>query len=147
MRIIYFAGLIALGFAMSGCATIVKGTTQSLSIKTPPVDGAKCTLTNSEGTWFLTSPGSVVVHKTKNDLQVGCTKDGYQDVSAIVPAVFHGTTAGNIIFGGLAGIAIDAASGANYEYPPVYELPMTPVTPPAPVVQPIPDTSGQKPNS
>ena len=147
MKLLAIAAAAALGIATSGCATIVKGTTQSLSIKTPPVEDAKCTLTNTEGTWYLTSPGSVVVHKTKNDLHVACTKDGFDDVSATVPSHFNGTTFGNIIAGGVIGVGIDAASGANYYYPPVWELPMTPVTPPSPVAQPIPDSSDHKSNS
>ena len=140
------AGLIALGFALSACATIVKGTTQSISIKTPPVEGAKCTLVNTEGTWFLTSPGSAVVHKTKNDLRVDCVKEGYENVSATVSPKFNNVTFGNIIAGGLIGVGVDAASGANYQYPPVYELPMIPVVPTA-IMQPIPDTSDHQPGS
>ena len=140
------AGLIALAFVLSACATIVNGTTQSISIKTPPVDGAKCTLVNTEGTWFLTSPGSVVVHKTKNDLRVDCVKDGYENATATVAPMFKATTFANVIAGGLVGVAVDAASGANYDYPPVYELPMTPTAPPA-VTQPVPDNSDHQPTS
>jgi len=139
-------GLIALALVLSDCATIVKGTTQSISIKTPPIDGAKCTLVNTEGTWFLTSPGSVVVHKTKNDLHVDCVKDGYENASTTIAPEFKTTTLGNVIAGGLVGVAVDAASGANYEYPPVYELPMTPTAPPA-VTQPAPDNSDHQPTS
>lgn len=128
------AGLIALVIALSGCATIVKGTTQSISIKTPPVDGAKCTLVNSEGTWFLTSPGTVTVHKTKNDLKVDCVMEGYESATATIAPTFNKTTFANVIAGGLVGVAVDAASGANYEYPPVYEVPMTQVAPAAAAV-------------
>lgn len=70
-----------------------------------------------EGTWFLTSPGSVVVHKTKNDLLVVCRKDGYNDTSLTIPSKFGGATAANIIAGGVIGLGVDAASGANYSYP------------------------------
>ncbi|MGD0143742.1 MAG: hypothetical protein ABSC92_11325 [Rhizomicrobium sp.] len=45
------AALAALGIALSGCASIVEGTTQSVAVATPSADGAKCTLVNSEGTW------------------------------------------------------------------------------------------------
>jgi hypothetical protein len=146
MNLVKFAGLVALGFAVSGCATIVKGTTQSISIKTPPVEGAKCTLVNTEGTWFLTSPGSVVVHKTKNDLKVDCVKEGYVEATATIAPEFNKTTVANVIAGGLIGVAVDAASGANYEYPPVYELPMVAVAP-AVTTQPLPDNSDHKPTS
>ena len=151
MKRMYAAGLMALGAALSGCATIVNGTTQSVSVSTPPVEGAHCKLVNSEGTWYLTSPGSVVVHKTKNDLDVTCTKDGFEDAHVVVPSKFDGTTAGNIIAGGLVGIAVDAASGANYEYPAETAIPMKPLgasagaaaapTPPASGAASAPPTS------
>ena len=110
------AAIAAMGIALSGCATIVDGSSQSVSVSTSPVQGAACTLTNSEGTWYLTSPGSVQVHKTKNDLTVTCTKDGYQPGSQVAVSKFGGATFGNIVAGGGIGAIVDAASGANYYY-------------------------------
>lgn len=124
MKLSAFAALALAGVALSGCATIVNGSTQSVSVNTPPVPGAQCTLTSSEGTWYVTTPGSVVVHKTKNDLQAVCKKDGYQDATAVIPAKFGAMTLGNVIAGGVIGIAVDAASGANYSYPESTDIPM-----------------------
>ena len=116
MKIQAIAAVAALGAALSGCATIVDGSTQSMSVSTTPVQGAACTLTNTEGTWYLTSPGSVTVHKTKNDLTVSCTKDGFQNGSQVAVSKFGGATFGNIVAGGGIGAIVDAASGANYYY-------------------------------
>lgn len=116
MKIQAIAAMAALGVALAGCATIVDGTKQSVSVSTSPVQGAECTLTNSEGTWYVTSPGSVEVHKTKNDLTVTCKKDGYQSGTQVAVSNFGGATFGNIVAGGLIGAGIDAASGANYYY-------------------------------
>ena len=127
MRLIELAALAAAGAALSGCASIVEGTTQSVAVTTPPVSGASCTLANSEGTWYLTSPGNATVHKTKNDLKVFCTKAGYQDATTVVPPHFNGATLGNVIAGGVIGIGIDAATGANFNYPENIADPMTPV--------------------
>jgi len=124
MKIYAFAATAALGIALSGCATIVDGSTQSMSVSTTPVQGAACTLKNSEGTWFLTSPGSVQVHKTKNDLTVSCTKDGYQSGSQIAVSKFGGATFGNIVAGGGIGAIVDAASGANYYYDSPLTVPL-----------------------
>ena len=113
-----FAALAALIAAsgLSGCATIIDGTTQPVSVNTTPQDGAKCTLKNSEGTWYLTSPGSTTVHKTKHDMTISCTKDGFTGGEVLARSHFGGATAGNVIAGGVIGIGIDAASGANYYY-------------------------------
>jgi uncharacterized protein YceK len=35
----------------SGCASIVTGHNQPLSVQTPDCDGATCVLMNSKGTW------------------------------------------------------------------------------------------------
>lgn len=124
MKFTAFAALAALGVAVSGCATIIDGTTQSVSVNTTPEEGAACTLVNSQGTWYLTSPGSTTVHKTKTDLDVTCTKPGFKAGHVVAVSHFTGKTAGNVIAGGLIGVGIDAASGANYHYDPVIEVPL-----------------------
>lgn len=130
--------VIGVGVLLSGCATIVKGTTQSVSVTSTPADGAECSLQNSEGTWFVKTPGSTVVHKTKNDLNITCKREGFADASKVVAPKFGAATFGNIIAGGVIGVGIDAASGANYEYPSVIDVPMTSMAPlpPVPVTPP-----------
>jgi hypothetical protein len=140
MKFYHSAAILAVGFALSGCATIVEGTTQSLSVNTIPADGAKCTLTNSQGTWYVTTPGSVTVHKTKTDLDVTCIKQGFQPGHLMAVSHFGATTAANVIAGGIVGIGVDAASGANYHYDNPISVPLgapdpaaaaqTPATPP-----------------
>ena len=116
MKVGICAAIAAIGIALSGCATIVDGSTQSVSVSTAPVQGAACTLTNSEGTWFVTSPGNAVVHKTKSDLTVTCKKNGFRSGSQVAVSKFGGATFGNIVLGGGVGAIVDAASGANYYY-------------------------------
>lgn len=139
MKVRSLAAIAAAGVCLSGCATIIKGTTQSVSVSTTPVEGAACTLTNSEGTWFITSPGSAVVQKTKSDLQITCLKDGYAPGHGVGFSHFNATTAGNILLGGVVGLGVDAASGADNEYdtvpiivplgPPQSFTPTSPVKP------------------
>ena len=108
--------VITAALALSGCATIVDGSKQSVSVSTTPVQGASCTLTNSEGTWYITTPGSTTVHKTKNDMTVDCKKEGYEPGHQMAIAHFGGATFGNLVLGGGVGAIVDAASGANYSY-------------------------------
>jgi hypothetical protein len=129
MKLSAIAAIAALGVALSGCATIVDGTHQSVSVNTTPVQDSQCTLTNSQGTWYLKSPGSVEVHKTKTDLHIACTHDGYQPGDMVAVSKFGGATFGNIIAGGLIGAGVDAASGANYYYDTPITVPLgAPVT-------------------
>ena len=122
------AAVAALGAAVSGCATIIEGTTQSVSVNTTPAQGAQCTLINSQGTWYVNSPGSVTVHKTKTDLDITCLKPGYGPGHLVAKSHFSGTTAGNVIAGGVVGIGVDAASGANFYYDNPIEVPLGPPT-------------------
>ena len=109
------AFLVSLPF-ISGCATVVNGTTQSVAISTTPEQGSACTLTNVIGTYSATTPAVVIVRRTKNDLIATCTKEGYEAGISTAPAIFGGATFGNIIIGGGLGAIADAASGANYSY-------------------------------
>jgi hypothetical protein len=124
MKLSALAAVAALGVAVSGCATIVNGTHQSVSVNTTPVQDAQCTLTNSQGTWYVKSPGSVDVHKTKTDLDITCTHDGYGPGHLVAVSKFGAATFGNVIAGGLVGVAVDAASGANYHYDSPITVPL-----------------------
>ena len=112
---------------LTGCASIVKGSSQSILITTPPADGANCVLSSKEGNWTLVSPGAVTVSKSKENITVTCKKDGFQDAVASIPSNFEGWTVGNLVFGGLIGLGVDAATGAINDYPDAFQVPMTPV--------------------
>jgi uncharacterized protein YceK len=109
---------LALALGLSGCATIMEGTTQSVTITTAP-PGAHCTI-DREGARVgevSATPGSIQLNKSGKDLAVTCTKAGYQTATIVQSPDFSGTTFGNIIIGGGIGAIADAASGANYKYP------------------------------
>jgi phosphoketolase len=110
---------------LSGCASIVEGSTQTIAVATPPADGARCILTSSEGVYYVTTPGNATVHKTKNDIDVLCKKDGFQEATYKIESHFNGATAGNILAGGIIGMGVDAATGANYNFPAEVKIPMT----------------------
>jgi hypothetical protein len=59
-------------------------------------------------------------------VQITCTRDGYEPTTEIVDSKFSGATVGNVLLGGLIGIAVDAASGANNNYPERILIVMTP---------------------
>ncbi len=122
----YIVSFVAI-LPLTGCASIVEGTTQSIAITTAPVDGAKCTLISSQGTYYVTTPGNAIVHKTKTDLDVTCTKEGFLDASTKISPHFNGATVGNVLAGGLIGIAVDASTGANYTYPDSTIVPLLPI--------------------
>jgi hypothetical protein len=118
---------LGLAFLSSGCASIVEGTDQSVTVQTSP-SGASCEL-KRDGTVIgivNPTPGTVTVDKSKHDIAVICKKDGYQDGSGAFSSEFQGMTFGNLLFGGIIGVAVDASSGAMHEYPASVTVVMAP---------------------
>ena len=106
---------------MTGCASIVNGNNQVVSVearhKGQPVTGAACKLDNGKGTFFVTTPGTVTVLRSYDDMNVKCEKEGTHSGIAAVKSSTKPMAFGNLIFGGVIGAAIDAGSGAAYDYP------------------------------
>ena len=104
MRRFVAAGL--LGGALSGCATLLTGTTESVSINTDPL-GAKVELSNGS---TCVTPCNIAVPK-KGTLQVTLRKEGCRTyTTALIPTI-SGT---GIVLGGL----IDYGTGAVYHHQP-----------------------------
>lgn len=114
--------------ALSGCASIVAGSSQVVSLETrkgpDAVTGASCRLQNDKGTWFVTTPGTVTVHRAYDDLNIKCEKDGIEPGIATVKSSTKGMAFGNILAGGIIGAAVDMGTGAAYDYPPLITVSM-----------------------
>jgi hypothetical protein len=110
--------LLIAAIGLGGCATVVKGTSQNISVDTNP-QGATCTVTRngSQIAVVQQTPGKVEVGRDKGALVVACTKAEMAPASQTVDAKFNGATFGNILLGGVVGAVVDASTGANYSYP------------------------------
>lgn len=102
----------------SGCASIIRGTSQDFSVQsTPP--GAQATLSTGE-----TCVTPCTLRRTRKEpFSVTVALDGYQPSTHAIsnPWSRNGTTTGivgNAILGGGIGIGIDAATGANRDLTP-----------------------------
>lgn len=106
---------------LAGCASVTGTKNQPVSIQATcegeAVDGAACELKNDKGTWFLKTPNSVVVTKSFGDLSVTC-KLGEASQSTTFQSKSNGGVWGNILVGGIIGYAVDANTGAGFDYPP-----------------------------
>lgn len=125
--------LLALGAALlpavTGCASITGSTMQPMTVETrdkggKEVTGAACDLNNNKGKWSVTTPGSVVITRSNDNLLVVCQKEGHETGNASVVSSVKGALFGNIIFGGGIGAIIDHASGSAYEYPQLIPIEM-----------------------
>jgi len=127
MKTVIVTGLCALGLSLSGCASVVQGQSQTIAITTPPTTGAECTLKSALGSWNVTSPGTVKVQRSKENVEIRCNKAGFQEGYSVIPSEFEGWTVGNLLIGGIIGIGVDAATGAINQYPNAFQVPMYPL--------------------
>lgn len=123
-----FAALAAAA-QLTGCASIVSGTNQPLSVETHLADGrqvtgANCKLSNNKGTWFVTTPGSTTVNRSFEDLSVLCEKEKVASGLMTIKSSTKPMAFGNVIFGGVIGVGVDVATGAAYDYPTLIRVRM-----------------------
>ena len=121
--------LLSLYGLLVGCSTIVEGTDQTVTVDSEP-RGAECLMTR-EGAGIGTiraTPETVIVDRGDEDIKISCEKEGYLTTIATLPSELEGMTFGNLLFGGLIGVAVDAASDANSKYPEAISIQMVPET-------------------
>jgi hypothetical protein len=111
LAILAGATLISLG--LGACASIMHGTRQDVGISTMPT-GASVTIDN------LQSGNTPVFAKLsrKENHVVHIDMQGYQPLDLTLTHSVSGWVWGNIAFGGLIGLAVDAISGGMYKLSP-----------------------------
>ena len=98
---------------MSGCASIMHGTRQDIGISSTPT-GASVSV---DGQIKGTTP--VAVNLSRKDIHtVKVELPGYLPFEAKITRHVSGWVWGNIIFGGLIGLAVDAITGGLYKLSP-----------------------------
>ncbi len=114
--------LLLAGLAFTGCATIVSGRHQEVQVISSQ-SGAKA---STEGQFIMT-PGAFTLRRDTNHV-ILIEKEGYISETATVTSGLGPAVAGNIIFGGLIGWGIDAASGSQYKlYPETVNVALRPI--------------------
>jgi hypothetical protein len=136
---------VACAFVLAACATITKGTTQIVAIDTPGVPAAACTISTQSGPQIVTTPGTVSLAKGSSSLPIQCTKECYVTASSIIPSNAEAMSAGNVIFGGVIGLGVDAVSGAMNKYPDQVTVALSPD--PACRQQSPPPATNRKPHA
>jgi PEGA domain len=101
------------GVALSGCATIMHGAHQDVGISSSPT-GASVSIDNVEKgkTPLVASLKRSDNHIVKIELA------GYQPFEATITHSVSGWAWGNLVFGGLIGLAVDGISGGIYTLSP-----------------------------
>jgi hypothetical protein len=111
------AGILLL-LATSACSTVIEGRTQKIAVDTYP-SGADCVIKDNDLILAkVHTPGTAEINKSKNDILVECTKEGYIPNKKRNRSDVAITSFGNMAFGKLSfvGNMVDSASGASNKY-------------------------------
>lgn len=109
----FLAFVVFLGVAIAGCSTIVKGTSQIVSINSN-VKGADVIV---NGVTVGTTPYNGPI-KRESTTTVTLNKTGYESKTITLSTEIEPIFWGNIIFGGFFGSTTDMGTGAMYKYAP-----------------------------
>jgi hypothetical protein len=134
MKSILMAGACAL--ALSGCATITRGTSNQVQLRSNPEEARAMTSMGQS----CQTPCTITVGR-KDEFAVRFEKDGYETQSVEVKTQLAGTGAagfaGNVLIGGVIGMGADVVTGATLEHIPnpvqVDLVPLRKIEPPRPV--------------
>lgn len=107
------SALIGLVAALSGCASIMNGSRQAVGISSSPTAAAVTVDSVPHGK----TPVVAQLTRKENHL-VRLELEGYQPFEATLTRSVSGWVWGNILFGGLIGLAVDAISGGLYKLTP-----------------------------
>jgi hypothetical protein len=108
---------------LAGCASIISGQNQIISVETPPHKAASCELFNDKGKWFVTTPSTIMINRSYENLQITCHK-GELEGRASIPSSAKGMLYGNILAGGIIGACVDHSNGSAYDYPTLIQIPL-----------------------
>jgi hypothetical protein len=112
-RASWYAGLFGAAIGVAGCCTIIHGSSQEIAISSVP--------TNAQVTVDHQPAGQTPVTtrlSRKDGHTVQITLTGYEPFEMNLTRHTSGWVWGNIVFGGLIGLAVDAMTGALYELKP-----------------------------
>jgi hypothetical protein len=116
IKLILLSAVAAIAL-QSGCASITRGTKDTLVVETDPA-GANVRLSTGESG---KTPTSFKLPR-KKDLDVTIERDGYEPVTVHVSSQISGRgaagMAGNVLVGGIIGAGVDAYSGATKDLKP-----------------------------
>jgi hypothetical protein len=108
---------------LGGCGTLTESTTQQVLVQTvldhQEVAGVGCVLYNDSGKWFVTTPGRVVLRKSRSPLHVDCRKQGAGWAHEQVAWRENSTLWGNVVLTAGVGIFVDRNTGQGFDYPDV----------------------------
>ena len=108
-----FFSLIVI-ITLAGCATLTTGPTQKVPVTSNP-SGATARVDG--GAMTGTTPTEFLLER-KSEHIIEISKRGYRTTKIMLKRTMCGSTAGNMLIGGIIGVAVDAGTGSIYKLVP-----------------------------
>jgi len=96
------------------CGTIMHGSTQLVAISSNPSDATVFVNDNNKGT----TPLTINLKRENKSMNLRLVLDGYLPYETTINRKISGWVWGNIVFGALPGVIVDAISGGLYKLTP-----------------------------
>ena len=113
-------GILALCALVGGCASVARGTTETISIASTP-SGAEAVISGLEVPTACLTPCAIVV-KRNADISVAFEKEGFEPQVVPLTKEVQGSGAagfaGNLLLGGVVGMGVDVVTGAATDHKP-----------------------------
>jgi uncharacterized protein YceK len=114
MKKLIYIGALIFCYILSGCASIVSGSTQEVKFSSNPT-GA---IVWADGVNLGLTPVTANLNRNKKNQKIKIELEGYKSQELILKRKLNGWFFGNILLGGVIGIIIDASTGSMYNLSP-----------------------------
>ena len=105
---------------LQGCASVTTGNRQDVQVVATAagqnVDDADCELSNDKGRWLISTPATVEIQPSFQDLSVRCAIASHEAGTATFKSSVGAPVFGNIIAGGIVGAVIAKAGAGALAY-------------------------------
>lgn len=112
-----FSALILSLGVLAGCATVIEGQQQSISLRTPGAQDAECLFYNRDMRFMLRSGETRVINKSDSKLIADCRAAGNRRVEMVIEPALEKMAIGNVATGVIPGVGYDHLSKGMYVYP------------------------------
>ena len=105
---------LAITILLSSCATIMSGSKQAINFTSNPADAVVFVNDINVGK----TPLEAKIERGSDDKRVKIVLEGYKTYEMTLTSKTNGWVWGNILFGGIIGLIVDASNGAMYKLTP-----------------------------
>ena len=106
---------LAATLLLQSCATAISGRTQTIRVRSDP---SEARVTAQPGGQQATTPATLTLPRLESGYRLRFEKPGYAPIDIRLSTSTNGWVWGNIVIGGLIGLAVDYNTGAAYTLSP-----------------------------